>query len=56
MGAHEYNVFVMSIALGILGASMTLSAFHRKHVNILLSWQFVIVNLYYFSKSYRGVS
>ena len=50
VGTHEYNIFVLSIALGILGASMTLSGFHRKCGNSLLSWQFVIVNLYYISE------
>ena len=49
-GTREYNDFVVSIALGILGASMTLSDLHRKCGNSLLSWQFAIVNLYYFSE------
>jgi hypothetical protein len=49
-GTHEYNTFVVSIALGILGASVTLSGLHRKCGNSLLSWQFGVVNLYYFSE------
>ena len=48
-GKTGYNTFVVSIALGILGASVTLSGLHRKAGNRLLTWQFGVVNLYYFS-------
>ena len=49
-GITEYNIFVVSIALGILGASVTLSGTHRKAGNRLLSWQYGVVNLYYISE------
>ena len=49
-GKTGYNTFVVSIALGILGASVTLSGLHRKAGNRLVSWQFGVVNLYYFSE------
>jgi len=49
-GKSEYNIFVVSIALGILGASVTLSGIHPKAGNRLLTWQFGVVNLYYFSE------
>ena len=49
-GSSEYNTFTVSIALGILGASVTLSGLHYKAGNRLLTWQFGVINLYYFSE------
>ena len=49
-GSSEYNTFIVSIALGILGASVTLSGLHYKAGNRLLTWQFGVINLYYFSE------
>ena len=48
--SRDYITFVVSITLGIFGASFTLSGLHRKAGNKLFSWQFVVVNLYYFSE------
>ena len=48
--SRDYITFVLSITLGIFGASFTLSGSHRKAGNKLFSWQFVIVNLYYFAE------
>ena len=49
-GSYAFNTFVVSIALGVLGASVTLSGLHQKAGNRLFSWQFAVVNLYYFSE------
>ena len=49
-GTYAYNTSIASIALGILGASVTLSGLHYKAGNRLLSWQFGVINLYYFSE------
>ena len=49
-GTYAYNTFIASIALGILGTSVTLSGSHYKAGNRLLSWQFGVINLYYFSE------
>ena len=50
VGKTEYNIFVESIALGILSASVALSGLRHKAGNRLLTWQFCVVNLYYVSE------
>ena len=47
VGTRFYNVFIVSIAVGILGASVALPGLHYKAGSRLSSWQFGVINLHH---------